>query len=89
MIDLNRIISTDLTLGHVLVLWEILSNNESFENLRDKFSEDEARAIWAFQDKCENELTKLGIGSKPEEEWNEIFQKALEHIRTLSVEFVD
>ena len=89
MEDLNKIVLTEMTLGHVLVLWEILSNNPSFENLRNKFSEDEARAIWAFQDICENELIKQDVGPKPEEQWNELVQKALKHVNTIPVEFLD
>ena len=89
MEDLNKTVLTEMTLGHVLVLWEILSNSQSFESLRDKFSEDEARAIWAFQDICENELIKQGVGTKPEEQWNELIQKALKHLKTIPVEFLD
>ena len=89
MEDLNKIVSTEMTLGHVLALWEILSNHKQFENLRDKFSEDEARAIWAFQDICENQLIRLGVGPKPEDEWNELIQKSLKHVKTIPVEFVD
>ena len=89
MEDLNKTVSTKMTLGHVLALWQILSNHKQFENLRDVFSEDEARAIWAFTDICEKQLVELGVGPKPEGEWNELVQKCLKHVRTIPVEYLD
>ena len=89
MENLDKKISTELSLGHLLVLWDILSNKVTGDELRKKFSEEELRAIWSFQDKCEQELTSIGITAKPETEWNELMQNALVHTKKLPVEFLD
>ena len=89
MENLDKRISTELSLGHLLVLWDILSNKVTGDELRKKFSEEELRAIWSFQDKCEQELTSIRITAKPETEWNELMQNALVHTKKLPVEFLD
>ena len=89
MKELDNKISTELTLGHLLVLWDILANKVTGDELRKKFNDAELRAIWSFQDKCEETLVLSRVTSMPETEWNELMQKALIHTKTLPVEFLD
>ena len=88
MENLDKKISIELSIGHLLVLWDILANKTG-DDLREKFSEEEVRAIWSLEDSCEKQLISAGITSKPEDEWNALIKRALEHTKTLPVEFLD
>lgn len=87
--DLSREASLKLPVGHLLIIWNILSEKLSGSPLNEEFTEEEKRAIWALEDLCENELTNNGITSKPEKEWNQVIERATEFVKTIPAEFLD
>jgi hypothetical protein len=78
-----------LPVGHLLVVWDILSNRLSETPYKDEFTEEEKRAIWALEDLCEKELVRNGFGARPEEQWNKLINQATEFVKTIPVEFLD
>ena len=86
---LNTQATLHLPIGHLLVVWDVLSNRLSDTNYKDEFTEEEKRAIWALEDLCEQELAKKGFGCRPEEEWNRLMAEATEFVKSIPVEFVD
>jgi len=87
--ELNKEVSVKLSLGHLLIVWDILSNKLSGAPLNDEFTEEEKRAIWALEDLCEQELDNNGIRSKSDKEWNQLIEKATEFVKTIPTEFLD
>lgn len=81
--------SINLSLGHLIVLWNLLSVKLSGTPLNNEFSEEEMRAIWALEDLCEKELLAHGYGAKPSEEWDSLIAKAKEYCKALPAEFLD
>ena len=87
--NLDKAISLEMTLGHLLGVWHILSEKLSSIPMNDSFTETEKNAIWALEDICEQTLIDNGVNDLPEKEWNLLVQQAMEHIKTLPVEFVN
>ena len=77
-----------LSTGHLLVLWDVIANKLSGSPFMDSLSEEDRRAIWALQDLSEAEIVKLGIGPKPEKDWELLMATARKHVRTIPVEFL-
>jgi hypothetical protein len=78
-----------LPIGHLLVVWDVLSSRLTQTPYRDEFTEEEKRAIWALEDLCENELVRNGFGGRPEDEWKNLMNQAAEFVKTMPVEFLD
>ena len=87
--NLNKSVSINLPVGHLIIIWHVLSNRLSDTNYEDKFTEEEKRALWALEDLCEQELIINKITSRPEKEWNELIDRANELVKTLPVEFLE
>ncbi len=87
--DLNKEASVKLSLGHLLIVWDILSNKLSCFPITDDFTEEEKRAIWALEDLCEQELVNNGIRSMSDKEWNQLIGEATEFVKTIPAEFLD
>ena len=87
--DLKKEATIKLPVGHLLIVWNILSDKLSGAPLNDEFTEEEKRAIWALEDLCEKELTNIEIAEKSDEEWNHLLEQATEFIKTIPVEFLD
>jgi hypothetical protein len=86
--DLNKEVNLKISIGHLLVIWDILSNKLSGKPLNTDFTEDEKRAIWALEDACEKKIVKSGIKARPEKEWNQLIERATKQVKTLPVEFL-
>ncbi|WP_321532938.1 hypothetical protein [uncultured Desulfuromonas sp.] len=87
--NLSQEASLTLPVGHLLIIWNILSSKLSGSPLNDEFTGEEKRAIWALEDLCENELLNNGITAKTEKEWNQIIDRATEFVKTIPAEFLD
>jgi len=87
--DLSTETSLKLSAGHLLVVWDLLSNKLSCCPLNDEFTEEEKRAIWALEDLCEQELGEKGFVARPEKEWNQLIERATEFVKTVPAEFLD
>lgn len=80
--------SIELTVGHLLVLWNIAANRLSELHIAEKFTAEEKRAIWVFEDLCEQELINQRIEGRPAQEWDALIKRALEYVQSLPVEFL-
>ena len=85
--DLSRRVPLELSIGHLLVAWDILANKLCAADFADTLSEEEQHAIWALQDLCENCLAQNGVTGLPEPAWNALMRAATEHVRGIDVEF--
>jgi hypothetical protein len=87
--DLTKKISLDLSLGHLLLVWEVLSNKISCDPIKKQLSEIERRAIWALEDLCENKLVENDCGARPKQEWESLIKRAGDHVKSIQVDFLD
>ncbi|MEW8012335.1 MAG: hypothetical protein AB2794_14620 [Candidatus Thiodiazotropha endolucinida] len=87
--DLNEKSSIELTIGHLLMVWHVLSEKLSGLTQYNELSESEIRAVWALQDICEKQLIKNGITEKHKDEWQKLIETAAVHVSKLPVEFLE
>ena len=86
---LDTKVTLNLPAGHLLVVWDVLSNRLADTNYKDAFTEEEKRAIWALEDLCEQELVRKGFGSRPQEDWDHLMEQATEFVKTVHADFLD
>lgn len=86
--DLSNEATVQISLGHMLLVREIISNKLS-GSFNDNFTEEEKRAIWALEDLFDDALIKNGITARPQLEWEELVNKAREFIKTVPVDYLD
>jgi hypothetical protein len=84
--DLTKEVQLNLSIGHLLVVWEVLANKLAGSAVLDSYGEEERRAIWALQDLVEVALGANGISSRPKPDWDRLIQAAREHVKHLPVE---
>jgi hypothetical protein len=77
-----------ITVGHLLVVWDVLANKIGGTRFLDALGNDEKRAIWALEDMCERSLVENGFTARPAPEWNSLVRAAREHVRSIPVEFL-
>ena len=87
--NLSKGTSVNLSLAHLIIVWDILANKLAGEPIKKVFSVEEKRAIWALQDLCENELIANGIAERPEKEWDSLVGRATKLARTIPAEYLD
>jgi hypothetical protein len=87
--DFFKVVSVKITLGHLLLVWDIMSNKFSDLKSNEYLSEDDKKAIWGLTDLLENSLIANDITNMPQAEWESLVAKAKEFIRTISVDFLD
>jgi hypothetical protein len=87
--ELDKQATLHLPIGHLLVVWDVLSNRLPETTYKEVFSEEEKRALWALEDLCENELVRNGFGARPEQEWNKLISQAAEFVNTIPAEFLE
>ena len=87
--NLDKKVSIELTTGHLVFLWNFISDKLSGSPLNEEFTEEEKRAIWGLADLCEQELINNEIKAMPEPEWESLIERAKEHVKSLPVEYLD
>jgi hypothetical protein len=87
--DFSKETSIKITLGHLLLAWEVLSDKFSDLQSHDNLSEEEKRAIWGLADLLENSLAESGVDGKPQAEWAELISKAKEYMKTVPADFLE
>ena len=87
--DFSKEISIRITLGHLLLAWEIMSEKFSDLQSHDSLSEEERRAIWGLADLLENALVEYDATEKPQADWAALISKAKEYIKTVPVDFLE
>ena len=65
--NFDKEVSINLPIGHLIVLWDIVSNKLSDAILKDELTEEERRAVWSLEDLCEKSLVQHGYGVKSSE----------------------
>lgn len=86
---LKKLATLHIPIGHLLIVWSVLSNRLSETPCKNQLTEEEKRAIWALEDLCENELVRNGFGARSEFEWNKLMSQATEFVKTIPTEFLD
>lgn len=86
---LSREISIEMTLGHLLLAWEVMSDKFSDLQSYDSLSEEERRAIWGLADLLEKALIDNGISGESQAEWAALISSAKAFVKTIPVDFLD
>ena len=87
--EMDETITLRLPIGHLIVVWDLLSNRLPETPYKEKFSESELRAIWGLEDLCEDELGRQGLDSTSEEKWEDILDRARAFVQSIPVEFLE
>jgi hypothetical protein len=87
--DFAKEVSVKITLGHLLLSWEVMSNKFSDLISNESFSEDERRALWGLADLLEKTLVENGIDGRPQAEWERLISQTRQYIRSVPVDFLD
>lgn len=86
--DFSKETSIKISLGHLLLAWEVMSNKFSDLQSYSSLSEEERKAIWGLADLLENSLLENGVDGKPPAEWEALINKAKEFMKTVPVDFL-
>jgi hypothetical protein len=87
MADLSKKVPLNLSLGHLLVVWEILSNKLPGSPFFEALGAEEQRALFALQDLSDRVLLENGISALPMEEWDRLVQSAREHVASIPIDY--
>lgn len=87
--DFSKEIPIKITLGHLLLSWEVLSDKFSDLQSQDSLSEEERRAIWGLADLLENSLAENGVNGKSQAEWAALISKVKKYMKTVPVDFLE
>jgi hypothetical protein len=87
--DMTRNANIELSMGHLLVVWDVLSNKLSGSPCLDLFTEEEKRAIWALEDRCEQVLVQHGFTGRFEAEWDALINEARTHVKSIPADFLE
>ena len=86
---MNRELTVDLTVGHVLVLWDLLQGKLSQLHKTHELSDGEKRALWALEDICEESLISAGYSSLPPSDWEDVVKEARKYAESIPADYVD
>lgn len=86
--DLTRKANIELSIGHLLVIWDVLSTKLSESGCLNAVTEEEKRAIWTLEDRCEEVLLQHGITGRPQIEWDALIDEARAYVKSLPVDFL-
>lgn len=87
--SMRHTVNVELSLGHVLVLCQTLSDRLSALREYETWMEEERRAVWALQDTLDRALARLGYDVMPSEEWDSLLAQAQKHMYDIHVECLD
>lgn len=87
--DLSREVSLKMTVGHLFLAWEVMSDKFSDLRSNDDLSEEERRAIWGLADLLERALVENGIGAMPQVECEALSERAREFAKHIPVDCLD
>jgi hypothetical protein len=87
--DLTQAVTLEMSLGHVIVMWEVLANKLSTSALSSALRPEELRSLRAAQDLFERSIAAHGITPRPQMEWDQLVSSACEHVARLPIEYED
>jgi hypothetical protein len=78
-----------ISVGHLLLVWDILANRLAGLPVLETLGDEEQRAMAALQDLCENTLQANGFAARPKADWDRLLRAARAHVRGISIEYDD
>lgn len=87
--SMQHTVNVELSLGHVLMLCQTLSDRLSALREYETWTEEERRAVWALQDTLNRALARLGYDVMSSEEWDSLLAQAQKHMYDIHVECLD
>jgi hypothetical protein len=87
--DFAEQVPVSISAGHLMVLWDVLSNKLAGPKFIDGLSKEEQIAVWAAQDLFERALVGNGISAKPAKEWERLMEAARAYASQMPVEYRD
>ena len=78
-----------LPLGHVVLIWEILSNRLECESCIGSLEDAEKRAMWALEDLCERKLEERGVAALRVGEWEKLVDAAKLLAKDFPIRYTD
>ena len=87
--DLTKEVQLKLSMGHLLVVWDVLSNKLAASTFLEALSVEEARAMRALDDLCGHAIGANGIAPRPAPEWDRLMQAAKAHVKSIPLDFED
>lgn len=67
--DLSIETTVQISLGHLLMIWDLMEKKLAGAPLNEAFTAEEKRAIWALEDLFEKALVSNGITGRHQLEW--------------------
>lgn len=86
---MQHTVNVELSLGHVLMLCQTLSDRLSALREYETWTEEERRAVWALQDTLDRALARLGYDVMLSEEWDSLLTQAQKHMYDIHIECLD
>ncbi|HEY6620923.1 MAG TPA: hypothetical protein VIY68_15360 [Steroidobacteraceae bacterium] len=87
--DFTKEVELKISLGHLLAVWDVLSNRLAGSPFLETLSAEESRAMRALDDLCEHAIAANGIAPRPAPEWDRLIQAAKEHVKSIHLDFED
>jgi hypothetical protein len=87
--DLATEVPLKISVGHLLVVWDILANKLTTSPVLATLGDEEQRAMAALQDLCESTLQANGIVALPQADWDRLIQAAQVHVQRIPIEYDD
>ncbi len=84
--DLIQEAILELSIGHLLTIWDILANKMSETPFINGLCDEDRRALWGLQDICEDELGRIGISPRPKAEWDKLMEAARSHVKNMPID---
>lgn len=78
-----------LSVGHILVLWDLLQGKLSRLHATHELNPGEKRALWGLEDICERSLVSAGYSCLPDAEWRKVVEEAGKYAEQIPADFVE
>lgn len=78
-----------ISLGHLLVAWDVVTEKFSDLHAYDGLKSEEVRAIWGLADLLEKSLIENGVTERHKAEWETLIGNAKKFMRTVPVDFLN
>lgn len=88
-VDLSQEVSMEITIGHLFLAWQVMSEKFSALRSNDDLLEEERWAIWGLADLLEWTLVENGVGGMTHDEWDALCEKAREFAKNIPVDCLE
>lgn len=87
--DFCKQVTLKITVGHLLLAWQVMTDKFSSLQSFDTLSEDERRAIWGLSDLLERALIDVGVSEYSQAGWEALVREARTFINAVPVDFLE